>query len=170
MPSFRWQLPFLCVLLLSTLSSWAEQPLPFGSDFAPTFSFVENYTESGEYSDDEEDFVDTTSYSLTFTATASMNGINPASFQNDGLALNVVIGNLDLSLPFWRELVQSSADRGRSNGHSRASIRTRSTTFPTPAPWSCVTMTRSSPSAFRLPKRGMITISPPQTRRNSRRR
>jgi hypothetical protein len=38
MPSLHWHLPFLCVLFLSTLSSWAQQPLPFGSGFAPTFS------------------------------------------------------------------------------------------------------------------------------------
>jgi len=100
MPSLHWHLPFLCVLFLSTLSSWAQQPLPFGSGFAPTFSFTEYYMESAEYSDDEADFVDTTSYSLTFNAKASMNGINSATFQNDSLVLTVVIGNLDLSLPF----------------------------------------------------------------------
>ena len=94
--------PFRLLVLFSFLASQAfvaaqQELIPFGSAFAPTFTFTETYRESVKYSAALADFVDQTSATLSCKARASMQGLNPDTLTDDQ-SLSVVIGTLSLDL------------------------------------------------------------------------
>ncbi len=91
---------FCAAMIFTAICGEAQEIIPFGNAFAPSFSFKEDYDESGGWSDDDEDFVYLTSYALSFEARVSMAGIDRTIFDSNTHELNVTVGNLEVSLPF----------------------------------------------------------------------
>jgi hypothetical protein len=90
-------LPLVVFLASQAFVAAQDELIPFGSAFAPTFTFTETYRESVQFSTALNDFVDQTSATLTCRARASMQGLDPGALTNEE-TLSVSIGNLELEL------------------------------------------------------------------------
>jgi len=90
-------LPLFIFLASRAIVAAQTDLTPFGSAFAPTFTFTETYRESVTYSAALGDFVDQTGATLMFKARASMHGLDPSALTNDQ-SLLVDVGDLSLEL------------------------------------------------------------------------
>jgi hypothetical protein len=88
--------PFRLVTLLAFFASRIfaqDDPIPFGTAFAPTFTFTETYREEVIFSAQEDDFLDQTATTLSARARVSMDGLNPAAITNQS-SFFFEVGNL----------------------------------------------------------------------------